>query len=588
MPQEVRTRFAPSPTGYLHIGSLRTALYGYLTAKHYSGKFLLRIEDTDMARILPGALENILEMLQWAGLDWDEGPAMTKVQSSKFKVQSLGNYGPYIQSERLDIYKKYAQALIDAEKAYYCFCAPERLEKMRAEQNAKKHPTRYDRLCRELSAKEIEEKIKSGARYVIRFKTPVTGNTEFNDLIRGTVQFNNSLIDDYILQKSDGFPTYHLASVIDDHLMEISHVIRGEEWLSSAPIHLMLYGAFGWQPPLFAHLPNILGADKKKLSKRAGDAAVGQYIEKGYLSEALINFILLLGWNPGTEKEIFTREEMIKEFTLDKVGKSGAIFDLKKLDWMNGNYIRKMELEKLTELCLPYLIKAGMIEEVKSEKLKVKSYSSKFKVKETGEEISFDWLKKVVALEQERMKKLSDIAETTKYFFVDIPQYDTALLKWKKSTLEKAKENLAETAKILENLPEEKFNKKDLEIAINSLMEKLGVGDTLWPLRVALSGVKFSPSPFEIAEVLGKEKVLKRIEAGIEKKCQMTNSKCQINDKIQPSSSCLLSFKLCFHSFKYFFISSSDIIAIILPPLWFNQFSILLSKCQDLFYKKLI
>jgi len=533
LPQEVRTRFAPSPTGYLHIGSLRTALYGYLTAKHYSGKFLLRIEDTDKARILPGALENILEMLQWAGLDWDEGPAMTKVQSSKFKVQSLGNYGPYIQSERLDIYKKYAQALIDAEKAYYCFCAPERLEKMRAEQNAKKHPTRYDRLCQELSAKEIEEKIKSGARYVIRFKTPVTGNTEFNDLIRGAVQFNNSLIDDYILQKSDGFPTYHLASVIDDHLMEISHVIRGEEWLSSAPIHLMLYGAFGWQPPLFAHLPNILGADKKKLSKRAGDAAVGQYIEKGYLSEALINFILLLGWNPGTEKEIFTREEMIEEFTLDKVGKSGAIFDLKKLDWMNGNYIRKMELEKLTELCLPYLIKAGMIEEVKSEKLKVKSYSSKFKVKETGEEISFDWLKKVVALEQERMKKLSDIAETTKYFFVDIPQYNAALLKWKKSTLEKAKENLAETAKILENLPEEKFNKKDLEIAINSLMEKLGVGDTLWPLRVALSGVKFSPSPFEIAEVLGKEKVLKRIEAGIEKKCQMTNSKCQINDKIQ-------------------------------------------------------
>jgi glutamyl-tRNA synthetase len=333
---------------------------------------------------------------------------------------------------------------------------------------------------------------------VIRFKTPTAGNTEFNDLIRGDMQFNNSLVDDYILQKSDSFPTYHLASVIDDHLMEISHVIRGEEWLPSAPIHIMLYEAFGWKHPMIAHLPNILGADKKKLSKRTGDVAVNQYVEKGYLPEAMLNFILFLGWNPGTDKEFFTLEEMIEEFSLEKVGKSGAFFDIQKLDWTNGHYIRKMDLARLTELCMPYLVKAGL-------------------VKDAEQKTNFNWIKKIVALEQERMKKLSDIAETTKYFFVDVPEYDAALLKWKKSTLEKAKENLGEIKKILESLPEEKFNKTDLETALKPLMEKLGVGDTLWPLRASLSGAKFSPSPFEIAEVLGKEKVLKRIEAGIKK-----------------------------------------------------------------------
>ncbi|MDP3057751.1 MAG: glutamate--tRNA ligase [bacterium] len=493
---EIRTRFAPSPTGYLHIGGIRTALYAYLLAKHFGGKFLLRIEDTDQTRFVKGSILDIFNSLKWARIEPDEYPLYDANESY---VRDEGKFGPYVQSQRLDIYKKYAQKLIKKGKAYYCFCAPERLEKMRAEQNAKKQPTRYDRMCRNLSAGEVEKKLKSGARYVIRFKTPVTGNTQLNDLIRGAVQFNNSLIDDYILQKSDGFPTYHLASVIDDHFMEISHIIRGEEWLSTAPIHVMLYEAFGWQSPFFAHLPNILGEDKKKLSKRTGDVAVSQYIEKGYLAEAVINFILLLGWNPGTEKEIFTLEEMIENFTLDKVGKSGAIFDLKKLDWMNGSYIRKMDIAKLTELCLPYLINSGCI-------------------KDTEKKANFEWIKKVIALEQERMKKLSDIAETTKYFFVDIPEYDAALLKWKKSTLEKTKENLTEIKKILENLPEEKFNKTDLEITLKPLMEKLGVGDTLWPLRVALSGAKFSPSPFEIAEVLGKEKVLERIKAGVEKK----------------------------------------------------------------------
>jgi len=530
--REVRARMAPSPTGFFHIGGLRTALYNYLLAKHYNGKFLLRIEDTDRARILPGALENILEVLHWAGLDWDEGPILkisnyndqitNKSQITNSKLGTRGNFGPYIQSERLDIYKKYAQMLIDSDKAYYCFCAVERLNKMREAQTAQKIITHYDRACRDLPPEEVQKKIKNNEPHVIRFKTPLDGETFIEDLIHGTIKVKNSIIDDYIIYKTDGFPTYHLASVIDDHLMKITHIARGEEWIPTAPLHKLLYDAFGWQAPHFAHLPSILGADKKKLSKRAGDVAVNQYIEKGYLPEAILNFILLLGWNPGTEKEIFSREEMIREFSLGKIGKSGAIFDLKKLDWMNGQYIRKMDLEKLTEMCLPYLINSKLVGKISNSKTQIPNKfqnpnSKQFIIINTGEIVNFDWLKKVIALEQERMKKLLDIAESTVYFFVDIPEYGAALLKWKKSTLEKAKENLAEIAKILEKLPEEKFNKTDLEIALKPLAEKLGVGDTLWPLRAALSGAKFSPSPFEIAEVLGKEKVLKRIKAGIGK-----------------------------------------------------------------------
>lgn len=507
VPQKVRTRFAPSPTGYLHIGGIRTALYAYLLARHFNGKFLLRIEDTDQARLVKGSILDIFNSLKWVSINPDEYSVFNEKEEY---LGDEGKFGPYVQSRRLDIYKQYAKKLVDENKAYYCFCAQERLEKMRAEQNAQKQPTHYDRTCRELSKKEIEEKLKSGARYVIRFKTPIAGISEFTDLVRGAMKFDNALIDDYILQKSDGFPTYHLASVIDDHFMEISHVIRGEEWLPSAPIHIMLYEAFNWKNPLFAHLPNIVGADKKKLSKRTGDVAVSQYIKKGYLPEAVINFILLLGWNPGTNKEFFTLEEMIEKFSLDKVGKSGAFFDLQKLDWMNGYYIRKTELEKLSELCIPYLVKAGMIE-------KIANNNAKYKIINTGEVVSFDWIKKVIALEQERMKKLSDITESTKYFFVDIPEYEAALLKWKKSTPEKTKENLKKIKKLLENQPNEKFIKKDLEIILEPLMKNLGIGDTLWPLRAALSGVKFSPSPFEIAEVLGKEKVLRRIGSGIKK-----------------------------------------------------------------------
>ncbi|MBU4000252.1 glutamate--tRNA ligase, partial [Patescibacteria group bacterium] len=360
---------------------------------------------------------------------------------------------------------------------------------------------------------------KNTIPYVIRFKAPLDGETIIEDLIHGAVKFKNSLIDDYVLLKSDGFPTYHLASVVDDYLMEITHIIRGEEWLPSAGLHKLLYQAFGWETPYFAHLPIILAPGGGKLSKRQGDVAVIDYINKGYLPEALVNFILFLGWNPGDEREFFNLEEMIKEFTLDKIGKSGAIFDLKKLEWMNGWYIRKMELGRLTELCVPYLIKAGMIEEIHPVMRPgaPSDDGAKFKVVKTGEEVNFDWLKKVIALEQERMKKLSDVVEATKYFFVDVPEYDALLLKWKKITPEQIKSNLEEIIKILERLETKFPSKSDWEIALKPLTEKLGVGETLWPLRVALSGVKASPSPFEIAEVLGKEKVLKRLKAAIRK-----------------------------------------------------------------------
>jgi len=515
IPSEVRTRFAPSPTGFLHIGGLRTALYNYLAAKHHKGRFLLRIEDTDQSRLVKGSAADIFNSLKWAGLDIDEYPVYNEKEEY---VGDQGKFGPYAQSQRLEVYKKYIETLINSGHAYYCFCTPERLEKMRAEHTAKKMPTRYDRTCRDLSPGKIKENLANKIPYVVRFKIPLEGETIFEDLVRGTVKVKNAVIDDYILLKTDGFPTYHLASVVDDHLMEITHVARGEEWLPTAPLHQMLYKAFEWQPPFFAHLPSILGADKKKLSKRTGDVAVSNYIEAGYLPEALINFILLLGWNPGTEKEIFTLKEMIEEFSLSDVGKSGAFFDLKKLDWMNGYYIRKVELDKLTELCLPYLVKAGYIEKmINDPSTSLRASNIKYKVVKTAEEVSFDWLKKVVALEQERMKKLADIPESVKYFFVDVPEYDAAILKWKKAALESAKTNLAEIEKALKNLPEEKFTKRELEIKLKPLMEKLGVGETLWPLRVALSGAKYSPSPFEIAEVLGKEKVLKRIKAGIKR-----------------------------------------------------------------------
>ena len=567
---KIRVRFAPSPTGDPHIGNIRSALFNWLFARHYGGEFILRIEDTDKNRAVEGSLEKILENLKWLGLNYDEGPVRNASQASnspatiisqaklacsrsdagenrkskderqktkdKEKKNEKGNYGPYIQSERLEIYKKYVEKLLKEEKAYYCFCSPERLEKMRKEQTEKKQAPKYDRKCLSLTKEETEKKLKEKIPYTIRLKIP-EGETKFKDLIRGEVAFQNKEIDDQILLKSDGFPTYHLANVVDDHLMEISHVIRGEEWISSAPKHIILYKTFGWEPPQFAHLPIILGPDKSKLSKRHGAVSVLEYRDQGYLPDALINFMVLFGWNPKTEQEIFSREELIKQFSLDKVQKSGAIFDVKKLDWINGQYIRKMDLGKLTKMCVPYLEKAELIE-TKNKPARIASptrqlannHSNKqsdaggeqrtknknFKIKQTGKEIDFNYLKKVVALEQERMKKISEIPELVGFIFTDKLNYNSELLKWKKMSNKEIYDSLTLSGEKLYKISEEKILKENIEKSLREIIDsdliKLNTGELLWPLRAALTGLKFSPGPFEVAEVLGKEKCLERIE----------------------------------------------------------------------------
>ncbi len=506
MTQKIRTRYAPSPTGKFHVGGLRTALYNYLFAKHNGGDFILRIEDTDAKRTVSGAMEDTLDILNKMGLEFAETGRDPSLQF-------------YIQSQRLEIYKKYADELIKNKKAYYCFCSPERLKKMREEQQARKEPTRYDGHCRDLKQEEIDKFLKENKPYTVRLKISEEGRTDLTDLIYGKISVENKLLDDQILIKSDGYPTYHLASVVDDHLMEISHIIRGEEWLPSTPKHIILYQAFGWEPPQFAHLPLLLNPDKSKLSKRQGDVAVEDYLEKGYLPEALLNFILLLGWNPKTEEEIFSLDEMIKRFDLSGVNKYGAVFNLEKLDWINGMYIREMDLGKLTSLCVPYLIKAGLIEKITNSKLQItnKIQNSKFKIQNSGGEVSFDYLKKVVALEQDRIKKLSEIGELVKFIFVDKLDYDKDLLIWKKMSSEEVRKNLELAYRELEKIDEKDFTKNNLEKVLKDLMERKDIktGKLLWPLRVSLTGMKGSPGPFEVGEVLGKEKVLRRVGEGM-------------------------------------------------------------------------
>jgi glutamyl-tRNA synthetase len=470
--EKIVTRFAPSPTGFLHVGGLRTALYSYLFAKKHNGQFLLRIEDTDQERKVAGAVESLIKVLDFFKLHRDQQE-------------------PIVQSQRLPIYKKYAEQLVANGRAYYCFCAKERLEQLRTDQMAKSLPTMYDGFCQSLTADEIQQKLSENLPHVIRLKVPKSGVTEFTDVIRGSVQFDNKTIDDQVLMKSDGFPTYHLANVVDDHEMGITHVIRGEEWISSTPKHILLYLAFGWDAPLFAHLPLLLNPDKTKLSKRQGDVAVEDYLKKGYLPEALLNFVLLLGWNPGTEQEIFSLEQMTEAFDLERVNKAGSVFDVQKLDWLNGLYIRHTPIEKLTELCKPYL---------------------------TAAEITADntVIQKIIATQHERLKRLDEIVELTSFFFSQ-PEYDPALLIWKGMTAETVKTNLTELHKILVGVSDLDWNAKTLELLVKNHIESVGKnnGEYLWPLRVALSGLKASPGPFEIAEALGKDETIVRIEKGV-------------------------------------------------------------------------
>jgi len=483
----IRTRFAPSPTGFLHIGSLRTALFAYLFARKNNGKFLLRIEDTDQGRFVEGSLQNILDSFAWANISIDEG-----VLLENGEITQKGDLGPYIQSERLEIYQEYIKVLLEKNDAYYCFCSKERLDEMRKYQEENKIATGYDGHCRNLTKEEVSSKLDAGEKSVIRMKMPKEGITVIDDLIRGKVEFKNELIDDQVLIKADGFPTYHFAVVVDDHLMEISHVIRAEEWLPSTPKHVALYNMFGWEVPQFAHLSLLINEKKQKLSKRHGDVSVIDYVKKGYLPEAFVNFIAFLGWNPGDDREFFTLEELEKEFDFDKVGKAPAVFNIEKLNWYNKQYIMKMSKEELAKKCERFF---------QDKNVDINKYN----------------LTEVVGLEQGRANTMLEIVENTSFIFA-MPNYEAELLIWKKSDKEKTKANLQATKLFLENLIEE-WTRENLETSILSWIKEqgLGNGDVLWPMRVSLSGLQNSPGPLEIAAVLGKEETLTRIQQAVDK-----------------------------------------------------------------------
>ncbi len=507
MSDKIRVRFAPSPTGWLHIGSLRTVLFDYLMARGMKGKLILRIEDTDQKREVKGAVDSLINILDWLGIKFDEGPP------------AGGIFGPYIQSQRQKIYEKYADGLLKQGKVYRCFCTTERLEQMRQEQQAKKLPPRYDRICRELTKTKIDKKLKAGAKFVIRQKMPLTGEIVVNDELRGEIKFNNADLEDHVLIKSDGMPTYQFAVVVDDQLMEISHVLRGDEWLSSFPKNILLYRDFGWQPPKFIHLALTLNKEGGKLSKRQGDVAVEDYRAKGYLPEALLNFSVLLGWHPKEEQEILSVAEMVNKFNYRDLGTSPAIFDIEKLDYFNGYYIRQKPIAELTELCLPFLVREGIIADGRNRKFSTKGGPALgWKNLLTGEEITFDFIKKVVALEQERMKKLSEVGELTRFFFEGQLKYEPELLIWKKMSLAEVKNNLKIIYELLEKIPEGNWTDDSIEEGIMSYLraKNLKVGEYLWPMRAALTGRQASPGPFAVAEVLGKIKSLDRLRQATE------------------------------------------------------------------------
>ncbi|UCH35378.1 MAG: glutamate--tRNA ligase [Armatimonadota bacterium] len=495
----VRVRVAPSPTGLLHVGVTRTAIFNWLLARHCGGRFILRIEDTDQTRCRPEYQQNILEALRWLGLDWDEGP------------EADGPHGPYVQSQRVQLYREHARSLLESGHAYYCYCSPERLADMRRrqEQEQRGEALGYDRLCRHLSAEERAQKEAEGIAPTIRFAVPLSGTTDFRDIIVGrmmvdgtTVEgvarhtsFENASLDDFVILKSDGFPTYHLASVVDDHLMAMTHVLRAQEWISSTPRHVLLYAAFGWEPPAFGHLPMVLGTDRAKLSKRHGATAVTAYRDQGYLPHAMFNFLALLGWAPGDDREVMTRDELIEAFSIDGIGKAPSIFDITKLDWMNGHYIRSCDRERFTELALPYLIEAGLV----------------------GADpgcAERDQIGRVLALAQERVKVLSELPRLTEFFFRAEPKYDPAAVK-KWLTKDYVPSALTDLATRFEAA--QPFDAANTERAVRGLADQLEMKPAalIHPTRVAVTGRTTGPGLFETLEVLGKERCLKRLRKAV-------------------------------------------------------------------------
>lgn len=485
---EVRVRFAPSPTGYLHIGGLRTALFNYLYARHTGGKMILRIEDTDRTRFVEGALENLLKALKWSGVEIDEGVMLDE----NGKVTEKGDFGPYIQSERVKqgIYDKYINQLLEEGKAYYCFCSQERVDKVRDQMKADGLTPKYDGLCRSIPLEEARERVANGEEYTVRLKLPKDYDISFEDRIKGKITFNTDDQDDQVLIKRDGYPTYHFAVVVDDHLMGITHVVRGDEWISSTPKHVYLYEAFGWDAPEYIHLPTVLNKDHKKYSKRNGDGMVEDFIEEGYMPEGLINFLSLLGWSPDSEEEIFTMEELAKQFDFDRVNKTGAVFDKKKLDWVNGHYVRDLSPEKLAEDIKPYMEKAGLIDE------------------------NYDHDKLVLLAEtwQSAIDKFSDAPELSKNYYIKSEEvnYD-----------DDAKEAVStEDAKtlfdaFLNHLDEvDEIDADFAKSVMKTIQKETGIkGKNLWfPVRAAVTGSVHGPDLSNAFLIMGKDLVKDRLE----------------------------------------------------------------------------
>ncbi len=486
----VRVRFAPSPTGYLHIGGMRTAFFNYLFAKANNGKFILRIEDTDQNRFVKDALEDIIVSLKWMDVFWDEGPEIG------------GDKGPYFQSARTEIYQEHAKKLINEGKAYYCYCSQERLDKIREEQKENQSIGGYDRKCRNLTPEQQKEFEAQGIKPVIRFKTPLEGKTTFNDAIRGEVSFENKNLDDCVLLKSDGFPTYHLANVIDDQFMDITHVLRGEEWIPSTPRHILLYKSFDYKPPIFAHLPVILSPNGGKLSKRDGATNMRQFIDQGYIKEAMANFLALLGWSYDDSTEFFTIDELKQYFSLDKIGKGSPTFSYEKLNWFNGKYIRKLSVEDLTNGAIPFIQKAGLIEENPSEE-------------------TYNYLLKIIPLIQEKITTLAEIPSMINFFFANRLDFSSEedllpVRKKKKMPKDDVIKVLEATLNILEKADD--FSVESLENSLRGLTESLGMGagKIFMPIRIAITGSIASPGLFESISVLGKDKTIKRLQDALE------------------------------------------------------------------------
>lgn len=485
--RRVRVRFAPSPTGEPHVGNIHTAFFDWLFARHNRGDFILRIEDTDQKRLVPTAPDAILESLRWLGLDWDEGPGVG------------GKYGPYFQSQRLDIYQFYARRLVEEGAAYPCYCSEARLDQMRAEQRARKVPPGYDRRCRDLTRADRAAREAEGITPVVRFRIPDDGETSYDDVIYGHISFKNSTLDDLVLLKSDGFPTYHLANVVDDHLMEISHITRANEWLPSVPRHVLLYQALGWTPPIYAHLPMLLGPDRSKLSKRHGATSVLAYRDAGYLVEAVQNFLALLGWAYDDHTEIFTLEQLIEYFTLEKVSPSPSIFNVEKLDWLNGYYTRSLPVSDLAARALPFVVRdlraAGKGEDAWPQE-RVAALVGLF-----------------MPLVQERIKKLSDVWPLVDFFFSDEVTYERSALVGKGMTTDGTRTALLAAQAVLRGLPE--WKPEAMEAALRPLAEQLGlkVGQFFGALRVAITGKSISPPLLESMVIVGRATSLARLDA---------------------------------------------------------------------------